>query len=196
MSDDNREWDYGSEESVYNDDDVWRDAPEQEFGVGYHHMEHVGRPEYEDEYGIGLRTEIVGGTIGEIQRKIELIGGDPLEKFVTELDILLRSRELTDIGLDDNNKQDMRSGVDNLTFIGTKNPLLYILGYFLHDLLPTTDNGRLSYNLRAKLDIINTILLSNARQGRVSEPPIIANRMLADVIKYARFWQINRAFII
>ena len=113
--------DYGDEEfDDYEDYDQG-----QEYDIGFSHLEHIGRPM--DEWG-DIETRVFGDrNLENIQQRIFMTDET---KFRMELDEYFKRDWVREL-INEDDERVIQKSVETLSFVGKRNPLSYILGYYL-----------------------------------------------------------------
>ena len=151
------------------DDDDQYDNPEDDniLESGFADIERTSKA---DECG-GLPI-IMSGNLADLNKDINLLTQDPLERFKRLVGAISHSIDedgLYQIGVDDRNKMCLvASNLENVKYL---NPTAYILGFL------STNGGGSSINDKIIKRIFN--FLDRLRDDSVKQP---------DVIRYARFW--------
>jgi hypothetical protein len=114
---------------------------------------------------------IMEGNLGELQKKINKMIQNPVDRFAIYVDAISRSltsREIINLTQDD--IINMLLPIKNIKNIEHKNPTAYILGY-------VATEGGISLNKKNIQKVFK--ILSSLEDYSIKEP---------DVIRYSRFW--------
>jgi hypothetical protein len=165
---------YDGENEEYDDeykegDDDNEGGEEFEFRPDIKAYERVGLP--------GLLGAVMTGNFANIQRNINNMVSDPVERFSLYVDAAARNLSSKFDGLlSSEDIVEMIEHVRNIKNVEYKNPVGYILGYI-------ASRGGYSINEKAVENIFVNVLPVVNNMSRVTEP---------DVIRYARLWLITR----
>jgi hypothetical protein len=159
---------YGDEnenkyDDEYENDDFGYGRDEEEFKGSYRDSERAGQVFDEND---ALRTSIDKGNLGNQQRRYEMMHMEPIQDFRNKVRQILIEEEELFLNRDD--KETIKKGIDKLPFIKYKNPLTYVLGYYMQQ---ETSNIRL-----------------NKIKKYTSENE---NITMSEIIKYSRYWSKN-----
>jgi len=125
--------------------------------------------------GMGGAAEIlgaanIGGTFGDMQKKLNRILKDPVHRFAVLVDAI--SRQLNsrrEINLHENDIVKMLKAIKNVQYISCKNPASYVLGYI-------STNGGQKID-KTKMNIVFNYAL-----------PFVDDVTKPDVVRYSRMW--------
>lgn len=165
--------DYGDEYGDYGDG---YEQKEQIVDFSYKQLEQIGLPVDED-LDLPMGTQIMEkGYLRDIHQKMEIIHMDPRDRFKIEIQKILKDEHWD---LDPDDKKIIKKTISKLTFIQFKNPLTYVLGYILNQILPkqVPENKILSAGLESTIKYIKKY---TDEESSVS---------MFEVLKYARYWQ-------
>jgi hypothetical protein len=163
--------DYEEDDYYYDDESV--DYEEKDDIVDYAAYRDIG------EFGrLGGQVDedldmALGSAIDGAQQRYDLIIMPPEEKFKIEIVSLLKNE--IELKLSEMDKKVIKTTIKKLPFIEYKNPLLYILGYYIY--LDMRLDSSISNVLKNKFKIV---------QRYIQENP---NITMFEIIKYARYWK-------
>jgi len=162
-------------ETKYLLGEQWASAPETSKGDEYNYKaeinvyERCGMPGPAAAF---FGSTISGGDFGDLQRKINRMVQDPVERFAVYVDAISRNLNSNrDIEIVDNDIIEMLTHIKDIKDVQYKNPSAYILGYL------ATNGGRKMDKSTVK-NVIEKILPQVS--GGSVEP--------ADIIRYSRLW--------
>ena len=166
--DDEQEIDYGEDD--YGEEEQYGFREEDELvDFSFRQMDQVHV--YDSELNLPIGSVIESGALANVMRCHELINMDPLTRFKVDVQSLLSRKDLL-FGTAD--ESIIKKTIPKMTFIEYKNPILYILGYYVRSFLTkNTDITQLPNTIMKKIQEYTDNRLS-----------------LAQVVKYARYWNI------
>lgn len=161
--DENQEYDYGEDEDDEESERYGREDNIVDFS--FRQLEQVQARD--EDLDMPLGSTIDRGPLADIMRRHEIMNLDPETKFKLDVNDILNKEVFY---FSETDKSVIKRTISKVPFIKYKNPLLYILGYYIY-----SDN--LKKIPASKLRKINTYINDNSFS-------------IAEVIKYARYWNL------
>jgi hypothetical protein len=161
--DENQEYDYG--EDVEDDEEMFAHREDNIVDFSFRQLEQVQARD--EDLDMPLGTTVDKGALADIMRRHELMNLDPETKFKLDVQDILNKEVFY---FTETDKSVIKRTISQLPFIKYKNPLLYILGYYIY-----SDNlKKLPASKKRKID---TYINDNSFS-------------IAEVVKYARYWNL------
>jgi hypothetical protein len=158
---------YEEKEDDYGDDYEYKED-EQEFGFSYRDIGAEGRVggviDEDDDLPIGTMTD-------DIRFRVQL---DPDVLFKLELRKILQNER--NLFLSSNDKKKIKKSVSKIPMIQYKNPLTYVLGYYIF--ADMRDDNKINVSLKTKFKNLDTYIKANE------------SITLFEIMKYARYWKL------
>ena len=171
-TDGERDDDYGDDD--YGEDDYKYYEQPEIVDFAYRDIGSEGRigGPIDEDLGLPMGTIIQGGNLGKFQQQFAMQNITPEENFAMSLQKILREEDLQ---FTDDEQRILKQTMKKLPFIRYKNPLTYVLGYYIQ--LEMSPNMKVSRYLTTKI--------KKVEQYVKNEDSIT----MFEVMKYARYWQ-------